>query len=386
MVSVIKNIRKIFSSNGGGGGGSPLPYTPEDVANKATNFSTVNDTLYPSVKAVNDHIDARLVGLWDDRGSYDASSNLFPSTGGSGTAGAIMKGDIWTINVQGTLGGVVMHIGDTVRALVDSPGQTSTNWALLENAIGYVPENVANKVTTMTGNTTSNTLYLSAKAVYDWATGLFASLSGATFTGPISATNLSGTNTGDETQTSIKTKLGAASGTQDGYLTSANWTTFNGKQNAIGYTPANKAGETFTGAISATNLSGTNTGDQTYIAPRTQTVFSAATVTPTSNNDVVAITTQAVSLVLANPTGTFVQGQSLLIKIKDDGTARNITFDTNYRAVNTTLPTTTTISKVLYIGIVYNSNDLKWDVVGVALEGATPSTAIMDILQVQVFS
>ena len=30
----------------------------------------------------------------------------------------------------------------------------------------------------------------------------------------------------------------------------------------IGYTPANKAGETFTGAISATNLSGTNTGDQ----------------------------------------------------------------------------------------------------------------------------
>ena len=386
MVSVIKNIRKIFSSNGGGGGAAPLPYTPEDVANKATNFSTVNDTLYPSVKAVNDHIDAKLVGLWDDRGSYDASSNLFPSTGGSGTAGAIMKGDIWTINVQGTLGGVVMHVGDTVRALVDSPGQTSTNWALLENAIGYVPENVVNKATTMTGNTTSNTLYLSAKAVYDWATGLFASLSGATFTGSISATNLSGTNTGDETQTSIKTKLGAASGTQDGYLTSANWTTFNNKQNAIGYTPANKAGETFTGAISATNLSGTNTGDQTYIAPRTQTVVSAATVTPTSSNDVVVITAQATGLTLANPTGIFVQGQSLLIKIKDDGTARNITFDTNYRAINTTLPTTTTISKVLYIGIVYNSNDLKWDIVGVALEGATSSMAIMDILQVQVFS
>ena len=322
MVSIIKNIRKVFSSNGGGGGGSPLPYTPENVANKATNFTTVNDTLYPSVKAVNDHIDARLVGLWDDRGSYDASSNLFPSTGGSGTAGAIMKGDIWTINVQGTLGGVLMHVGDTVRALVDSPGQTSTNWALLENAIGYVPENVVNKVTTMTGNTTSNTLYLSAKAVYDWATGLFASLSGATFTG----------------------------------------------------------------AISATNLSGTNTGDQTYIAPRTQTVSSAATVTPTSNNDVVAITAQAVGLTLANPTGTFVQGQSLLIKIKDDGTARNITFDTNYRAVNTTLPTTTTKSKVLYIGIKYNSNDLKWDVVGVALEGATSSIAIIDILQIQVFS
>ncbi len=32
-------------------------------------------------------------------------------------------------------------------------------------------------------------------------------------------------------------------------------------QAALGYTPANRAGDTFTGAISATNLSGTNTGD-----------------------------------------------------------------------------------------------------------------------------
>ena len=88
---------------------------------------------------------------------------------------------------------------------------------------------------------------------------------GDTLTGDIFATNLLGNNTGDETSTTIKTKLGIASSTQDGYLTSANWITFNGKQNAIGYTPANKAGETFTGSISATNLSGTNTGDETTI-------------------------------------------------------------------------------------------------------------------------
>lgn len=35
------------------------------------------------------------------------------------------------------------------------------------------------------------------------------------------------------------------------------------KQDALLYTPANKAGETFSGAITATNLSGTNTGDET---------------------------------------------------------------------------------------------------------------------------
>jgi hypothetical protein len=45
----------------------------------------------------------------------------------------------------------------------------------------------------------------------------------------ISASNLSGTNTGDETLASIKTKLGAASASQDGYLTLTDWSTFNNK-------------------------------------------------------------------------------------------------------------------------------------------------------------
>jgi hypothetical protein len=52
-----------------------------------------------------------------------------------------------------------------------------------------------------------------------------------TFTGTIAATNLSGTNTGDETTATIKTKLGAATTSTDGYLTSANWNTFNSKGN-----------------------------------------------------------------------------------------------------------------------------------------------------------
>jgi hypothetical protein len=97
-----------------------------------------------------------------------------------------------------------------------------------------------------------------------------ANIAGATFTGDITATNLLGTNTGDETLTTIKTKLGAASSTQDGYLTSVDWIIFNGKQNALGFTPANKAGETFTGNISASNLSGTNSGDETTATIKTK--------------------------------------------------------------------------------------------------------------------
>jgi hypothetical protein len=48
-------------------------------------------------------------------------------------------------------------------------------------------------------------------------------------TGAITGSNLSGTNTGDETKASIETKLGAASASNSGYLTSTDWSTFNNK-------------------------------------------------------------------------------------------------------------------------------------------------------------
>lgn len=45
----------------------------------------------------------------------------------------------------------------------------------LQNALDD-KEDAVNKVTTMTGNTTSNIVFLTAKAVYDWAVGLFSQI------------------------------------------------------------------------------------------------------------------------------------------------------------------------------------------------------------------
>jgi len=104
------------------------------------------------------------------------------------------------------------------------------------------------------------------------------------------------------------------------------------------------------------------------ITPRLQNVSSSATVTPTSTNDLVTITAQAVGLTIANPTGTMSEGQALMIRIKDNGTARSIAFGTNYRALGITLPTTTTISKTTYLGCIWNNTDTKYDVVGLNQE------------------
>lgn len=151
------------------------PY--ELLANKSTSTSLgTSDTLYPTQNAVKTYVDNSVVGLLDDRGNYDASGNVFPSSGGSGTAGAILKGDLWVINVAGTLGGSSVEIWDQIRALVDTPWQTASNWAISQANIGYVPENVANKENTTID--TSTTKYptvnllktgLDTKVTANWA-------------------------------------------------------------------------------------------------------------------------------------------------------------------------------------------------------------------------
>ena len=121
-------------------------------------------------------------------------------------------------------------------------------------------------------------------------------------------------------------------------------------------------------AISDVTSLQTTLDTKSPLNPRLQTIASSATVTPTSANDIVTITAQAVGLTLANPTGSFAEGQALMIRIKDNGTAIGIVFGSNYRAIGITLPSTTVLSKTLYLGIIYNSTDAKFDIIGLNQE------------------
>jgi hypothetical protein len=96
-----------------------------------------------------------------------------------------------------------------------------------------------------------------------------------------------------------------------------------------------------------------------------QTVASAATVTALSTNDYIDITAQAASLFIANPTGTPDNFANIVYRIEDDGTARAISFDTQFRALGVTLPTTTVSGKIMYIFTIWHAGDSRWDVVNV---------------------
>lgn len=83
-------------------------------------------------------------------------------------------------------------------------------------------------------------------------------------------------------------------------------------------------------------------------------------------------TAQASALTISADSGTPVNGQKMLFRFEDNGTARALAWTTgttnSFRAIGVTLPTTTVISKTMYIGCIYNSTDSRWDVIAVAQE------------------
>lgn len=106
--------------------------------------------------------------------------------------------------------------------------------------------------------------------------------------------------------------------------------------------------------------------------PRIVSAASYTTDTGTSLSvataDEFVVTAQAGALLFNAPGGTPVEGQKLIIRIKDNGTARALTYNAVFRAMGTSLPSTTVLSKTLYLGFIYNFTDTKWDLVASAQE------------------
>jgi hypothetical protein len=145
-----------------------LAFTAEDSANKSLNVITdaASDVKYPSVKATKTYADSLVTGLLDDRGNFTpgvSSPGAWPTTGGSGTAGAIMKGDIWFCSASGFMGTTAVVAGSSFRAVVDTPGQTAANWNVLSAGAISVTTPSLSQVTAV-GSTTSTDITVSSSA------------------------------------------------------------------------------------------------------------------------------------------------------------------------------------------------------------------------------
>lgn len=122
-------------------------------------------------------------------------------------------------------------------------------------------------------------------------------------------------------------------------------------------------------ANSVATIDATQTLTNKRITKRVTSTASSATPTPNAGtDDMYVLTALAAAASFAIPAGTPTDGQSLVIRIKDNGTARALTWNAIYRAIGTALPTTTVVNKTLYLGFKYNAADTKWDCLAVSQE------------------
>jgi hypothetical protein len=134
---------------------------------------------------------------------------------------------------------------------------------------------------------------------------------------------------------------------------------------------------TTSGTIAIDSTVTTNSGTQTLtnkrINPRAVAAGSTSgNLTPNGDTtDVFNAFGLTGAITLLTPSGTPVDGQRLMLRFEDNGTGRGITWTTSsgaFRAVGVTLPTTTVATKITYVGCVYNSADVFWDVIAVATQ------------------
>ena len=303
------------------------------------------------------------------------SGQYLRGNGSNVVMSAIQAADVPTLNQNTT--GTAANVTGTV-AIVNGGTGATTNTAARTNlgattlganlftitnpgAITFPRFNADNSVSSLDAATFRTAIGAGTGAGTVTSVGGTGTVNGLTLTGTVTSSGnltLGGTLSGVSLTTAVSGILPVANGGTN----NAFFTVSGPASTAKTYTFANEN-------MTIVGESQTQTLTNKRVNTRIQTVASGTPITPTGDTaDQYTVTALATAATIAAPSGTPVDGQKLVLRIKDNGTARALTWTTTsgaYRAVGVTLPTTTVISKVLYIGCIYNSQDTFWDVIAV---------------------
>lgn len=86
----------------------------EDVPSEGASWTEVSDSYRPNVMT--------------DCGNADLSGGNMPSTGGTGTGGAVARANFFYVTVGGTVSGLTIEPGARITAKANTPGNTLANW------------------------------------------------------------------------------------------------------------------------------------------------------------------------------------------------------------------------------------------------------------------
>jgi len=320
----------------------------------------------------------------------EQNANNVAITGGSIT-GSVVSGNISgnAANVTSTVAIANGGTGQTTQAAALtalSGTQTSGKYLRSDGTNTALATIVAADVPTLNQNTTGSAATLTtARAIYGnnfdgsaALTQIIASTYGGTGNG---FTKFSGPTTTERTFTlpdataTILTSNAAVTPAQGGTGVANNASSTITISGAFGTTLTVSGTTSVTLPTSGTlaTLAGTETLTNKRVDPRVTSTASASTLTPSiATADVYAYTALAADLTINAPTGTPVDGDKLIFRILDNGTARSLTWDATYTVIGVTLPTITTVNKTVYVGCIYNaygsSGTGRWDVIAVATQ------------------
>jgi hypothetical protein len=109
------------------------------------------------------------------------------------------------------------------------------------------------------------------------------------------------------------------------------------------------------------SLTGAETLTNKRITKRVGSITSSATPSiDTDSYDDYSITALAANITSVTITGTPTNFQELIVRIKDNGTARTIAWGSSFEAKGVALPLTTVASKVLTVKFIYDTVTSKW--------------------------
>ena len=104
--------------------------------------------------------------------------------------------------------------------------------------------------------------------------------------------------------------------------------------------------------------------------PRISTTASTATLTADIDTyNIYSVSAQAAGITIADPTGTPNDGDIIVIRLKDDGTTRAITYGSAWSNISgLDSLTDTVVSKWSVIGAMWNAGTSKWQIISITTE------------------
>jgi len=286
------------------------------------------------------------IAWWQFVGTTTSTGNLIQRVGGGGT--------------NTTLISVAKGTGSIQFATNNTATNLQLNVANTASAVNYVQ---------VTGSPTGATASTGASILF---TGSDAAVSGTIIVkGTSSAATISFAGSGSANYHAFRVQT-------QGSINTGNLLQVQGA--AAGSAPSMQAisGPSGTDANIDITLTPKGTGRVNITTSIKPKVNSASNVTSplawdSTSYDEYAITALANALTInADANASPADGQKMMFRFKDNGTARALTWTTGatnaFRVVGVTLPTTTVASKIVYVGCIYNAADSRWDAVAVSQE------------------